>query len=494
MTLFQIDNINIYQDIINTDIKDLTEAQTNSTILSDYIKGDRRFDRNETTRIKYRITGQLKSQHLLNYFRSLSEKDNGEGDIKCFFIEEYSQGDPNFANEIRYQVFFSYCHIDIYAKNASRQNRELDYNIDFVLSLSDSHIYNITNSNTSFLYDRLKLQGSNNIFRYDNNQRYDQGNRYDGLIKNLTTDKLSLRDLKSSLGDYYKKITCCENKDENIRLYHIDNVVRPFIFENKNQYSGIINKNVAEQPFNLKQESNNFWQGYISNPFSNVLATKTTYIASQQFQRQGLIPTDPFASPFSSPYLIGNLNFSNNTASSNGIIQIFRNNFGLTNAINGYLAPLQSGINPSIFQEIRQRLSVKVYNNQQLQSHIDIICNSSFILNNLKMIVIHPHLQKVYGFFNEIDTIFSLDEFKFEVANYNLVDLENYMLSGQLKIENQIGRNWFLLSSQSLESIFDKKRLDSIEFSNTFSNQSTELTENTAIFCQIYSLEENKLI
>jgi hypothetical protein len=490
MILFQIGDINLYKEIKDLKVS-LNENQAKFSIDSSYIYGERRAKKTGTKKFSYKVTGLLKSQHVEHYLRALSERDEGRAEIKCFFTEKYTVLDDIYQNKTdkaKIKFFFAYCYLDIEAINPIKLGSKIEYDILFNVDIDSDSVYDITYQRNCFLIDTLKsdyIQAN----RYDAGLRYDTGLRYDNFLQNLTNLNQTLSKY-DKLFELYDKLTCC---DENsyFLLTYFDWIIKPFIYDNIYFSSGIINNTINNQNFVFKDEQRNFLQIYLSNP---VLSTTSLASSYSNFVNVGSIANNITEKQ---EFLLHYLDLHTNTFTKNGIIQIFRNNFGFDSINSNGWVPYNAGLNGFLFEELNQTIKITVKNaKNQINSSLAITCKSTFIKDNLKMLIIHPHRQKVYGFFDAIDVAWNSNFFFFDTVGFNLIDLEPYLISGDLIIENESYKNqdWLRFSPTYGSNNYNSNVQDIIQLENRLSNVNQQTASGTAIICQIYSLHENKLL
>lgn len=474
MKLIQIHNFNLFYHIKDCKV-DINQSLDKYQVNSSYITGDYRTSKNQIKNTVFKITGIIESQHLIHSLQSIQENDEELGLTKCFFIEEYEIKDDNHRPKKQFKIHFQYCYIDIVAINQVSGCSDNDYyNVDFELSLKFNQVYDITNSkNTYFVTDTILKD--NNLNLYDTFKQYDLGNKYDTFLSSIQTN--SLFNQQNNLNIWQKKITCCD-EIEHTYIYHIDTVIRPFIEDNASSRAGLITNYIDNSVFTYDDEKKNFLQVYLSNPYNNLLKISNSVESPISLPRQGNSAT------------ITNLDKSTNTYSTNAIIQIFNANYNL-----GSDQLLTGNLN-NLFTANNQKIRLQIKSDKKEISNLSIQCTSSFILNNLKMLIIHPHRQLIYGVFDTITGTFTSNYFDFDDL-FKVVNLENYMLQNYIKVQNdnlEGVQNWFRLSPRYTHSIYTKKGSDSIKLSTEFQNSNQQIASNTAIVCQIYSLDENNLI
>ncbi|MGL5964726.1 MAG: hypothetical protein ACRCZ2_10080 [Fusobacteriaceae bacterium] len=495
MQLFQLDKFNLYYHIQDLSITPIEELAT-TNIDSLYLSGDKRASKNKTKSLRYQVTGTCKSQKLLHSLIDISENDNGRGDIKCFFGEKYLDTDINYKaistiDESQAKLYFAYCYIDIQSRNQKTEvrNDNDEYLVDFIISIQHpSRLFEITNDFNAFFVPESFLKSTLQN-RYDSNLLYDAGNLYDTFNKALDNSELGLQNQsKQKMSKYYDELTCCEGS-EHIYIQLNDGIIKPFIDDNNYPQCGVISRDILNNKFVFKENENNFLQTYISNPANSTSQIQNKYINNVNFGRSLISPTPPANS---SPYYIGNLNIDTNTQTKNAIIQIFRENF----ALNTYYQPASNPLNPNLFQEINQSIDIKILKGFKTNSHLRITCKSAFIRDNLFLLVIHPHNQKIYGILEPIGVNFTLNDFSFSTTSF-LVDLEPYLLASEITITNETtngNQSWFELSPSYKKSFYTNKSVDTIEFSTKFESPTTTFAVNKALFLQVLVYQENKLI
>jgi hypothetical protein len=490
MQLFQLDKFCLKKEIESFSYT-INEEQSKFSVNSSYIEGDHRIKRNKTNKVVLKCTGIVKSQHCLHYLRALSEKDDGNGDIKCYFIEKYHEFNPlyeSISNEndatntpYTYRVFFNYCHIDIIATNPRNDCDSIAYDIEFEISLWHNNNFAITQESNAFIVNREKY-GQLDI-RYDQNYLYDGNNRYDQFISSLVQDSTTLLDNKQNLTNLYKSVTCCD-KNTYLYIFFFDRIVKPFISENLYPGSGLIRKGIANVPFNGNQD--NFLQFWITNPRSALRRpVAKTYTNQTSFTQDKFAP-DNLAGD--EPLSIGNLNIISNTYTSNAIIQLFRTQYTISGTPNFY-APTSGVAALNLFEQLNQSYTIAVSNS----SNLKIKAKSQFLVDNIKMIIIHPHTQKVYGILGTITPNWNLNNFDF-IANTNFVDLEKYILKGDLTITSEIigQNNWLSFSPRYKADIFSDNQNNVLTFSTEMT--SPDIQANSGVCLQIITYPENKLI
>jgi hypothetical protein len=478
MLLFQIHNFNLSHHIKNLDVK-IKQVQDKFKVDSNYIRGDYRTEKNQISSTTFSIKGLVESQHFIHALQSIQENDGEGGLIKCFFIEKYLNKNENYQGNKQpsksFRFSFQYCYIDIIAINqvdTCRSDGKVFYDVDFEISLKNNTTYDITNSKNSFLVTDTILR-TVGINRYDTNLLYDSGLRYDTFLQSIQIN--SLFNQKDKLENWEKSLTCCDQ--ENTYINHIDTVIRPFYYENASSRAGLITNYIDNSSFVFNEEPKNFLQVKISNPYNNLIQNLNSIETNILLQRQAVSHT------------ITNLDITSNTYTTNAIIQIF--NLGYNSAND----QLISGNTNNVFSFLNQKITIQIKNDLGEISNLSIECTSNFILNNLKMLIIHPHRQLVFGVFDTVTATFTTSAFNLETLK--LFNLENSMLQNQIKVtnENLDGvQEWFRLSPRFANSYFEIKGKDSIKFSTQFANQSQIIANNTALVCQIYSLTENNLI
>lgn len=489
MILFQIDKIVLTRDIDNLTIT-VTEEQDTSSIESKTIEGDHRVSKTTTTRIKYKIKGLVKSQHLANYIKTITAKDKGRGDIKCFFIDKYVDFNSVYQPVIKvndesksqsvYKIYFNYCHIDILANKNTKDQNDLDTEIEFDISLNSSSSFEITKSFNAYILDSSLY---NDSVRYDTGLTYDSGVRYDTLLRQLQQNSKSLWQNRDNLDSFYKSVTCCACDNQKISLFFIDHIIKPFIPSNRFNYSGIINGDVSNFAFSFVTAS--FLQLIISNP-ANPLTIVKKQVQLGIFGARDTPPPNNVAN--ASPFVIRNIDINSNSYTHNAIIQLSRMPFMLTNTGIPVYRPDFDVPLVNLFQELGQSINIKTEN-----SSLIITCKSAFIRDNLKLLVIHPHTQKMYGHIGTVNPIWTFTTFSFS-ASSGLVDLENYMLNSDITVTTDTfeTNSWFTLAPQYEYDIFSNRSVENITFSTDM--QAQDIAFNTAIFLQIQTFVENKPI
>ena len=493
MILFQVDKISLFKDIKDFQYT-ISETQEKFGVKSSYIEGDYRINRTKTSNITLQCTGLVESQHLLHYLRSLSAKDKGRGDIKCYLIEKYndrnalyqpiSAVDDTTTTDLAYRVFFNYCHVDIKAENPMKNlSGDLEYDIKFEVSFWNSNCYDITKSNNGFIVDNEKY---NNLIAYDASLLYDtQSNelRYDEFLSQLVLNSASLYDNQNNLSNLYNAVTCCEGKPR-LWIFFIDHIIKPFIESNKFVSSGLINKNTTNQKF--KYNSDTFLQFVISN---SLVATNKQFSTNISFPRDLIIPNQLANS---SPFNIGNYNITSNSYTTNAIIQLFRTDYGTATESTPplYYIPFYSSAFSTLFEKLDQTFSIKTNNSQ-----IDITCKDNLLKDNIRMLIIHPHTQKLYAIFGNITPNFSVNDFSFDFNN-SIIDLESYILEGKITVtsSNYNNQSWLSFSPSYESDIYSNRFVDNLTFSTKFVNNSNNIQNDKAIFLQIQSFQENKMI
>lgn len=488
MILFQIANFNLFYHLSNYKYSIQEELATFS-LDSSYIEGDYRTYKNRNKKVVISISGRVKSQHFIHSLREISENDEGVGDTKCFWFEKYTEINPDYqallsdsqSSKYQYRLYFGYCYIDIVAINPFKlANHELEYDVKFNISLVYPNTFEITNSNNGFFVTDKLLRGlAINI--YDSANLYDGLNLYDNLINGLVIGNSSLQSQADSLDKWYKLLTCC-GCDEHNYIQYFDNVIKPFALDNYTNSQGLLSKSVTNNPVDFVSENINFLQIYIGNPFFYLSSVPSSTQTNLEFNRDLI----------NNPYAVGNLKTTTNTWTTNAIIQIFRSSF------SNSLIPASGVPILNLFDTLGQKISIAIKDDSGFVSNLMITCNSIFIRDNLKLLVIHPHNQKIYGSFSNKVAYFSSTTFSFGDNGINLIDLEDYLLDGQLLAWNNMTTNaqdWFRLSPRYQKSIYQKKGGDSVEFTTTYLGSPNQaLPANTAMWLQIYSLNENKLI
>ena len=490
MQLFQLDKFCLKKEIDSFSYT-INEEQSKFSVNSSYIEGDHRIKRNKTNKVVLKCTGIIKSQHFLHYLRALSEKDDGNANIKCYFIEKHHEFNPNFEaisyendstnTPYTYRVFFNYCHIDIVATNPRNDCDRLEYDIDFEISLWNVNNYDITQESNAFIVDREKY-GQTDI-RYDQNWLYDGLNRYDSFISSLIADSKTLLDNKTNLTNLYDSVTCCE-KQPYLYIFFVDRIIKPFITENLYPGSGVINSGIALQSFN--GNSDNYIQFWIMNtrntlrrPIPKIYSNQTSFVEDR-------FPPDNLAGD--EPLTIGNLNIISNTYTSNAIIQLFRVNHIEAGSPSSF-TPISGSNAYSLFEELNQKISIKVSEN----SNLVLTVKTQYLVDNLKMIVIHPHTQKVYGLIGTVTPAWNFNNFSF-TSNNNLLDLEPNILAGDLTVTSEIigQNNWLNFSPRYKADIYSSTNNDVLTFQTELSLP--DINQGGAICLQIITYSENKLI
>jgi hypothetical protein len=490
MILFQIDQFNLRKEI-----KDfawaIKEEQSKFSVNSSYIEGDHRVNRNKSNKVVLTCSGIVKSQHIIHYLRALSEADNGEAKIKCFFIEKYETLNPlyqpisstNTATNTPYthRVYFNYCHIDMVASNPINDCDNYYYNIQFEISLWNSNNYDITSEVNAFIVDKDKY-GDIGI-RYDQTYFYDNNERYDQFLAQVSSDQNSLLASRKNLETLYKNVTCCDGA--YFYIFHIDRIIKPFLSDNIYKQAGTINLSIDNKKFNASGD--NFFQVFLPNQANrNILrnTTKKTVTALTSKFNDKFAPNNIAGDE---PYNISNLNFVTNTYTNNGIIQIFRVKYENTGTPN-YYRPTPNTPLLNLFETYEQSITFSLGS----LSSVKITARGQFVLENIKMLVIHTHTQKVYGYVGTVIPDFNELEFSFTTPN-NFIDLEEEILVGKLTVVgNIIGSNNYLqLPPKYQSNFYNRVNTDTITLST---DGVTDVQLNTAICMQYLAYPENKLI
>jgi hypothetical protein len=499
MILFQLDNYVLKQEIDDFDYS-IQEEIDKFSVKSSYLEGDRRLSGSKSSKVILNCSGVVKSQHFLHYIRKLSEQDQGRGDIKCYFIEKYTNKSPDHLLYSKYgdkntepyqiRIYFAYCHIDITAINALKnENADYEYETKFDLSLWHSKVYDITNTWDGFIVDRYK---NNPQYTWDDVAYYDTSGTYyyDEFIDRLQYENKGIHRQKNNLLDFYNSVTCCK-KDRYLYIYFFDKIIKPFISSNFYKDSGRINRTIANEEFNFKKK--NFLQTYLTS----------VVVSPNDFNVQNEVVNplylDKIQNP-NHPYKISNIDNISNTFSTNGIIQIFRSQ---TNG-KAPLEPITNTKARNLFDDLSgtpltsNKFVVKVTNSFETLSEIEIGCNDKFLIDNLKMMIIHPHNQKVYGIMNDITLNWNINSFNYNNLTNNLVDLEQYLINGKLTIWSNIydNQDWLRFSPAYRidNSKLNNRENNQLHFSYKPINSVRIPNYQEAIVCQIETYTENKLI
>jgi hypothetical protein len=497
MILFQLDQFNLYKEIENYSYS-IIETLDKFVINTNYIDGDRRLHRNRSSKTVLSCSGKVKSQHFLHYLRKLSEKDKGQGDIKAYWIEKYENYNPDFnalsdykdkkAEQYEVRIYFGYVHIDITAINpfVDEYGNE-HFDIKFDLSMFYTSVFEITNSYNGFIVDKLK---SKPYYTFDDNEtRYDQGGKYiyDKWLTDLQLQQKELYNQKDNLLDFYKKVTCCDNSSY-LYIFFVDKIYKPFTRDNFYKDSGKINSSIARDYKFYKDK--NFFQTYISNPkLSTTFLKKDVIQYIYKPKDTSIVDNEPFK--------ISNIDNISNTYSKTAIIQLFRME---TKLVGGVVTPTNDSKLLPLFEESEGELmEITVTHDFDKLSSIGIYLYDQDLRANLKMLIIHPHNQKVYGIMNDTKMVINNNLTGYQTTNNNLIDLEEYLLDGSLNVINQLydTQDWFKLSPAYMprNELNQRRENDLIQFKITYSNGlDTPNTLNTGIFLQIESYTENKLI
>jgi hypothetical protein len=504
MILFQIGNLNLYKNIrgYNGEISEDTIKYDNK---SSYRGGGRRNYANKTQIIKVDITGQSVSQHFLHAIRAMSERDEADGQIKCYFIERYSRIDQeynplstNADTNKGVRVYFAYCYIDADTKNNEKLPdndgvERSEYRVIFNIELVYTSIFEITQAYNTFYYDRLKIKPSN---FYDNGLQYDSSLLYDQGVGQSLNSANDIRNNQLNLDKFYEAVTCCDIKriPEDIIIIYYDTVIDPFLFGNRYVDSGIINKDIIGQRFNYDLENKNFFQAYLSNPSTSSNLGKKFVLP---LNKDGAILIGGAYPNGSEPFIIGNMNKVTNTWTTNSIIQIFKapfTNTPFTQPASGKIAipPLLADANKVL--GVNQKLELSVIGVKGINSSISLSFDGTTtpgdipFLQKIKVIVFHPSKQKYHALMGDIFVTFTPQGFELS-GDLTLTDLEPLLLRGTLiesSIYNETQEHFRLTPTYKTER-FDPDFSDNLVFSSNI-----PLATNTMMMIQIYSLDENK--
>jgi hypothetical protein len=498
MFLFQLNQFLLRKELENFEYN-IQETLDTFTVKSSYLEGDRRVSKNRSAKVVMTCTGDTYNQHFIHYLRKLSEVDQGKGDNKVFFIEKYKLKDIDYGpisahqgkipNEYEVRLYFGYAHIDITAINSKEdcETGKTLYSVSFDLSLWHSKVYEITNSVNGFIVDR-KLPTLQ--FIYDDVAVYDDtSNRYyyDEFIDRLGYEGKNLYKQRKNLYSFYDEVMCCDLDTYKYVLF-FDKIIKPFQRDNFFKDTGKINNSVNNEFFYYYQK--NFLQTYVSNPLANPIgiANKQTYTPILFNKDLTLTDTEPLK--------IAKIDMYSNTYSTNGIIQLSRVPFGLE---LGVYKPLNGQAPLKLFTEVGQVIKIKVQSSAGNLSDISVICNSTYILQNVTMLIIHPHNQKVYGILETPVIGWGTNSFNYKSTNNNLVDLEQYLIKGELQVWNNIfdNQDWLKFSPtyRGTGENQDKRLIDNLTFEVIYKDGDPRFIElNTCYVLQIESYTENKLI
>ncbi len=482
MILFQIDNFNLFYHIKDLKVAYKEDLQTFS-IDSSFYEGDYRTYKNRGKKTVLTVKGFTSSQHLLHSLRSISEFDEGRGDIKVFFIEKYKEfsaeyqtlSDSNLERN-KYRIYFNYAYIDIVAINPIYNANELiEYEVNFEISLLYTNNYEITFSTNAYYIDEeyIKSQPMN---YYDELTFYNNNQNYDSFLRGINQDKYKLSTRNNNLNKWFEDLTCCKCVNNDYILF-IDNFIKPFANGNLSTSRGIISKNALGDIFSFSLNNGNFIQLYLENPNTPIQNGNNSLITPLQAADIAIYK-----------WQMRRLNLITNTWTTNAIIQIWRKESNQIEFLN-YTLP--------VFDTLNQAISISIQSRTQVNSSFRIICKSQYLLDNLYGLIIHTHTQKLYGFLlpkqNQIE---SLNGFYWENDSQNLVDMESYILNGEIEVWNdsKLGyQEWFRLSPRYKNSIYETKGQDFLAIENIYPNANQTLPNGQVLFFQIYSLNENKL-
>jgi hypothetical protein len=490
MILFQLDKILLFKDIINFKYEIQEELKTFS-INSAYREGDYRSHRNKTGIKKFKCTGLVKSQHLINYIRSLQEEDDARGNTKCFFIEKYSEFNPNYENidsdtttfktDFKYRIHFNYCYIDIVAINPIKtKNNKVEYNIEFNISLWNPNCYEITYNYNSFIVNR---NDDTNKEIWDDVLFYDKTWNYDMYLQNLKNKQQTLPEQRQDMNKYYNDVTCCNDNDYRYIL-HFDKIVKPFITDNFYFNTGRVDKTVDNLALSMLSDSPLFF-AWLSNPLNdNQIVPKrlTLPIYTQKQLNYGFDDS------------LKGLNLITNSYTENAIIQIWRQQI---QKVGDKTKPVSIQSSDVLFEELGQEIRLQVKDTDRVLSDLVITIKTQYLRSKLKMLVIYPHNQKVYGIFDSINFNYSFNGFSFATRNNQLLDLEEYILNGDLTIVNETfnSQAWLSFSPSYRRYIDDTKNNNFITFSIKFKDgRVANIAKDKGLFLAIECYAENKLI
>jgi hypothetical protein len=480
MILFQIDNFNLFHYIKDLKVAIKEDLQT-SSVDSSYYEGDYRSSKNRNKKITLSVNGYTKSQHFLHSLRAMSEYDESRGDIKAFWIEKYDEFNQDYntlsdteLEKKKYRLSFNYVYIDIIAENPIYlNNQELRYLVNFEISLVYPNAYDISNSSNAF-YVTEESRRNTEINIYDSNVIYDSGYTYDNFLQSLLPDTNRINAKNANLEIWFKDLTCCSCNDNNL-IFFVDNVIKPFGSQNYTTSQGVISRNILSESFDNTKETTNYLQTYLANPQSQLQLNLNNL--STPF-KANLDPTTPL--------VIRNIEVTTNTWSTNSIIQIWRKSLSNLSSL--------SGTKP-VFDASGQSITITIQNSLNYTSSFKVICYSSYLLANLSGLVIHTHTQKLYGFLTPKNNQMTSTKFFWEQDSVGLVDLESYLLSGDLQVWNESldgVQEWFRISPRYKKSIYDSKGQDTLTFTVSYNNPNQNLPNGDALVLQIYTLNENK--
>jgi hypothetical protein len=501
MILFQLEQFLLHKEIENYTYT-IAETLSKFVIDTNYIDGDRRLKRNRTSKVVLSINGRVKSQHFLHYLRKISEKDEGRGDTKAYWIERYSRQNPDYKTFSEYggkksedyevRVYFGYVHIDITAINPFVDDYgDEHYDISFELSMFNTNVFEITNSVNAFIVNRYD---NKNIYTYDDNVTvYDTPGTYyyDRFIDKLGNEKRNLPDQKGNLLDFYKKVTCCDDKSY-LYIFFVDKIYKPFIKDNFFKDTGRINYSINNIEFLTKQR--NFFQTYISNP-----KLSTTYLKREVIQYINYSKTvNPIAD--NEPFKISNIDNISNTYCITAIIQMFRMPVTLDSSTpTTKVTPTNNATLLPLFEQDGQQIQIKVSQGLEELSSIAIYCFDDDLRKMLKVLIIHPHNQKAYGILENVTMGINKNSHNYNTRNNNLIDLEQYLIEGKLTIVNELynTQDWLKFSPAYAprNELGTRRENDMLTFKTAFQDGTDKpIQASNGLFLQIESYTENKLI